>query len=536
MRPPIREKTPFFIWITAYLLMQSASLISILFLYTPGVADVYLTYSVGLVLIYWLGSKVLILTFINAFINSYFWGHATILSWSVFAFTESVFFFLSWLLYIRIGKNRFWISNLNDLVKFLIMGIVIPLTVLLIMIKYLLAFYGELDPAEIWGSILGSWLGDFMPTIILTLPILFFLSGPFHRRMNWHQYDIPHISPPVSWKPYIEFFVLIGAIVILSLNADFTKYWYIYGLISLVSAVRFGFGATLLVNLFILLLIYLVPALVFNQRTNLYFDQNQLLEIYLGINLLALFSIICGRVISDFGLAQKSLLVQMDRVEKINAELDRFVYSVSHDLVAPLKSIMGLTNLMKKDPEKEHIGEYIERIEESAHKLNDFIAEILDYSRTTRAEIEKTTIDLVQLINENLSNHRYLPGFQNFNFDMEHLNAKVITADKTRLKIILNNLISNAIKFSQVTDRPMIKFSSWFQNGEIIIVVEDNGPGIPEDVQEKIFEMFYRARPDSPGSGLGLFIAREAAQKLNGELTVISNEGSGSKFLLRLPG
>lgn len=142
----------------------------------------------------------------------------------------------------------------------------------------------------------------------------------------------------------------------------------------------------------------------------------------------------------------------------------------------------------------------------------------------------------MQLINENLSNHRYLPGFQNFNFDMEHLNAKVITADKTRLKIILNNLISNAIKFSQVTDRPMIKFSSWFQNGEIIIVVEDNGPGIPEDVQEKIFEMFYRARPDSPGSGLGLFIAREAAQKLNGELTVISNEGSGSKFLLRLPG
>ena len=92
---------------------------------------------------------------------------------------------------------------------------------------------------------------------------------------------------------------------------------------------------------------YFIPATIFKQSTNLYFNQSELIEIYLGINLLALFSVICGRVISDYRQVQYSIQHQIGNVEKINRELDSFVYSISHDLSAPLKSIKGLAHLMQ---------------------------------------------------------------------------------------------------------------------------------------------------------------------------------------------
>ena len=532
-----REKNtpPFYIWIIAFVLMQLSSEYSIFFLYTPGTADVYLTFAIGIVLIYWLGPRVLILAYISAFINCYFWGHENLYSWPVFSLADPVFLFLSWFLFIHLGKGKFWLPDLNQVVKFLILGISIPLTAYMIMLKHLLIFYDELDKTELWGSILASWIGDFMPTILLSLPMLYYLSGPVYRWLGWCQKFVMPTHFPASKFHYVEMAGVFIIITLMAYSIDFNRYWYLYGLISLVVAVRHGFGLTAITNLFILSAIYLVPASFYRQTSNLYFNQNELVEIYLGINLLSLFSIICGRVISDYRQVQNSIKIEMDKVEKINTELDRFVYSVSHDLIAPLKSIKGLTNLMKRDHEKGNAEEYISRIEDSAVKLEDFIGEILDYSRSNRTDIVSEKVDIRRMIEENISNHRYLDGFGQIKFDLSGIEVSEINTDILRLKIILNNLISNAIKFSKGTPDSKISFTSALRNGMFEISVEDNGFGISEEFQEKIFEMFFRAFHDKSGSGLGLFIAQEAAKKIQGSLRVVSEEGEWSRFILTIP-
>lgn len=531
----LHGKTSKWIWLSAFVLLQISSLLSIFFLYTKGTADVYLTFSIGIVLIYWLGPRMLFLMYLNALVNCYFWGHESILSWPVFAIPETLFFLISWLLFVKVSKGKFWVPDLNHLVKFLVMGIAIPLSVYMILLKYLLAYFGELDLTEIWSSIFASWLGDFMPTIIVSLPMLIYLSKPFFKLLRWTPPGEGFINPKIGKRPAAELIITFLFILLLTISIDFVKYWYVYALISLVIAVRHGFGPTALVNLFILLAVYFFPAIVFRQTANLYFSQSELVEIYMGTNLLALFSIVCGRVISDYRLAQQSIREQMEKVEKINTELDRFVYSVSHDLVAPLKSIKGLTNLLKKDQNELNSADYILRIEDSADKLDEFIHEILDYSRSSRLELTSKEIDLEKLINLNIDNHKFIQGFEHITFDLSQLEQKQIRTDEMRLKIIVNNLLSNAIKFCKDQENAEIKFSSSLHNGMLQLIIEDTGIGIPEEYQERIFEMFYRASHDQPGSGLGLFIAQEAARKLGGSISVSSREGVGSRFQVEIP-
>jgi len=529
------RQPPFWIWILALILLQSSSIYSIFFLYTPGTSDVYLTFSIGVILIYWLGPRVLILIYINAFVDCYYWGHELIYSWPFFAIPETIFFFLSWWFFIYLGKGKFWLPDLKNLLKFLIFGISLPLTIYIILLKHMLVYFGELDQSEIWGSILVSWMGDFMPTIIVSLPVLYYLSRPFYRWMKWKDDLIDHQLLPWPKYLYVESIVILGIIIFMAFGLDFVKYWYLFAIVSLIVSINHGFGATALVNLLILFVVYFIPATIFRQTSNLYFNPSELTEIYLGINLLALFSIISGRVISDYRLAEKSLRIEMSKVEKINAELDRFVYSVSHDLVAPLKSIKGLTNLLRNDKVRENSEEYISRIEDSANKLDDFIAEILDYSRSTRQELSLSKVDLEKLIEENIANHQYIAGFEKITFDMEGVEIKEIFTDKMRLKIIMNNLISNAIKFSNDGGGARVNIISRKVNNKIEVIVEDNGCGIPEEFQDKIFEMFFRGAHKNYGSGLGLFIASEASKQLNGDLKVKSKPGRGSRFILRIP-
>lgn len=498
-------------------------------------ADVYLTLSVGLILIYWLGPRVLILVYLNAFINSYYWDHEPLFSWLFFGIPETTFVFLSWYLFIKMAKGQYWLPNLINVVKFLILGISIPLTVQGFLMKIVLIKFGELDAGELWPSFLNSWMGDFMPTVVVTLPFLYYLSEPFNRWRRSNTELMGRIAVHKFKYFYIEMFAIFSTIVLLSLIIDFTKFWYIFGLISLIVSVRYGFGPTTLINLLILITTYFIPASIFRQATSLFFDHNELIEIYLGVNLLSLFSIICGRVISDNWQVQFNIQHQIRKVEKINKELDSFVYSVSHDLSAPLKSIKGLSYLMRLDNNPSRSFEYAIKIEESAKKLDQFIGEILDYSKNSRIEVSESKVDLELLIKDIISNHSFMDGFDKLKFDLSDLEVKILTADEMRMKVILNNLISNAIKFSYGKPVALVKVTSKKINSKIEISVKDNGEGIPKNYLGKIFEMFYRASDKNSGSGLGLYIAKESADKINAKLTVASVEGEGSKFTLSIP-
>ncbi|NOS57293.1 MAG: HAMP domain-containing histidine kinase, partial [Cyclobacteriaceae bacterium] len=181
--------------------------------------------------------------------------------------------------------------------------------------------------------------------------------------------------------------------------------------------------------------------------------------------------------------------------------------------------------------------EYLIKIGTSVSKLDLFIKEIIDYSRNNRLAIHLERIDLKEMCAEIIEDLRYMENFQKIKFELSGPASKTIFTDRIRLKIIMNNLLSNAIKFQKKVgnDIPLIQLSCFEGINSIKIMVEDNGEGIKPEIEPKIFDMFFRGHPDSNGSGLGLYIAREAAEKLKGNIMVSSEYGKGTTFTVEIP-
>ncbi len=220
-----------------------------------------------------------------------------------------------------------------------------------------------------------------------------------------------------------------------------------------------------------------------------------------------------------------------------NSELDRFVYSTSHDLSAPLKSIRGLIMVAKMEETTSSQLSYLEMMDKSVKKLEAFIADVINYSRNTRAPIQRTTIHFRQFIQQLLDDHQYAPNYDKISFTIEDNLSSPLQSDEMRLKIIFNNLISNAIKFHFINNgnKPFVKITANEEQDRFVFTVEDNGTGIQPEFQTKIFDMFFRATDSVQGSGLGLYILRETIHKLDGRVEVKSALGVGTSFIISLP-
>ena len=231
----------------------------------------------------------------------------------------------------------------------------------------------------------------------------------------------------------------------------------------------------------------------------------------------------------------KEVEIKNSNLEKTNAELDRFFYSTSHDLRSPLLSIKGLVNITRNETADTKVIRYLDMMTERADRLDLFIRDIIDYSKNTRTELSREIVDVTRLVEEVRDNFQFLEGASNIRFLDNILVDKVIT-DRTRLTVVLNNLISNAIKYhNRNNDNQWIKVNIYPSRKDLNIVVSDNGLGIGEDKQSKIFEMFYRGTETSKGSGLGLYIVKETVEKMNGSIQVESKEGMGTSFIVTIP-
>lgn len=232
--------------------------------------------------------------------------------------------------------------------------------------------------------------------------------------------------------------------------------------------------------------------------------------------------------------SEREIRVQYEELQKANKELDLLVYSVTHDLRAPITSAIALVDICRNN--KQQIDYYLGLQEKSLLKLDSFITDILYYYRNSRLEVKAQAIDFYSLI-ENIYT------FQNPQKDaitiektLEVNNEIPFYGDELRLTIVFNNLISNAIRYADLSSgNPYVHTKIQIEKEKVIIQVIDNGIGIPEAHLPKIFNMFYRANKDSQGSGLGLYIVKEAMNKLNGTLQVSSQVGFGTTFTLVLP-
>ncbi len=240
--------------------------------------------------------------------------------------------------------------------------------------------------------------------------------------------------------------------------------------------------------------------------------------------------------ITDRKAIQQVLIDRNEELVKTNAELDRFVYSASHDLRAPIASLLGLIEVAKFEPNREKINELLEMQRKSLFRLDRFIKDIVDHSRNTRLGADIQPVYFKELIH---SAFEQLQFMDNVSLIEKRINIRQegnFYSSPTRLDIVFNNLISNAIKYADLKkEQPYIEIDIQCSILEAQIVVRDNGEGIVTEAVTKIFDMFYRASEKGSGSGLGLFIVKEAVQKLKGTIQAQSEQGKGTEFVVRIP-
>ena len=224
-----------------------------------------------------------------------------------------------------------------------------------------------------------------------------------------------------------------------------------------------------------------------------------------------------------------------DELKIRNAELDNFVYKVSHDLRAPLSSILGLVNLAKLPGNTDNPLEYIEIIGGKVEHLDHFIGDVLSHSKNLKMEVTINKVDFAHVIDRTFNDLSYLEGASEIS-RVIRIDGIDFYSDPWRISEIFRNLISNAIKYRQtegVQSEVSIKVHVDHLRAEISFA--DNGIGIDEANLNKIFEMFYRATEQSDGSGIGLYIVKNAVDKLGGQISVSSRPGHGTRFNIVLP-
>ncbi len=218
-----------------------------------------------------------------------------------------------------------------------------------------------------------------------------------------------------------------------------------------------------------------------------------------------------------------------------NAELDNFVYKVSHDLRAPLSSVLGLVNLSKLEGNTDCPLQYMDLIGEKIHALDNFIGDVLSHSKNLKMEVNVDEVDLGKIIEQTFTDLGYLKGVQETKRVVK-IEGSGFYSDQWRIAEIFRNLISNAIKYrkSGATDSEItIKINIDHLCADISFA--DNGIGISGTNLHKIFEMFFRATDQAEGSGIGLYIVKNAVEKLAGQITVVSRPDEGTRFHIVLP-
>lgn len=236
---------------------------------------------------------------------------------------------------------------------------------------------------------------------------------------------------------------------------------------------------------------------------------------------------------------RSDLKEKINQLQKSNDELNRFIYSISHELRAPIATALGALQLARFEnliDDDSVIGEYWQMIEHSCNRLDYNINATLQYYKNRRIDAEFEKIDFNELIGRLIKVHKNFSGFENeVTFDCNVKQPVDFFGDAFRIEVILGNLISNAVKYQKPgPGTKKVSINAEGDRSEMAIKIEDNGIGISPQNIEKIYAQFFRGNLDK-GTGLGLFIAKEALDKLNGAISVQSDLNNGTIFTVTIP-
>ncbi|HEY1063221.1 MAG TPA: hybrid sensor histidine kinase/response regulator [Daejeonella sp.] len=234
---------------------------------------------------------------------------------------------------------------------------------------------------------------------------------------------------------------------------------------------------------------------------------------------------------NKFYVSNSLLAVKNEELQRAYNELDKFSYSVTHDMRGPLLSVLGAIEAAQHMDDITEIRKMLMMMKDSVRNLDDFIQSIHDYYNLNRGELEIKEIDFNELVEEQIKifNFTYLMSDVTFNTNI--IQKETFRGDVLSVKLILNNLLSNAFKYQRKDNKnKTVDLNILVENGYAEIDVIDNGVGIAENYLGDIFNMFFRASTQDVGSGFGLYNVKAAVTKLNGKITVDSEINKGTHF------
>lgn len=243
---------------------------------------------------------------------------------------------------------------------------------------------------------------------------------------------------------------------------------------------------------------------------------------------------ITRRLLKTIRQAGSDLLEKNLVLQRTNIELDKFIYSASHDLRSPISSLKGLIEIIEEEASFDQLP-YFSMMRECIEKQDRFIKEIINYSANMVVEIKVTAIDLSALVDEVIGHKsaRYNEAHVTFEKDIQ---LPEIYSDPDRLTIILNSTIANAIQYRDpLKEHPLIQIRATAAGPAVEITITDNGIGIRPENIDKIFDMFFVTDHRNRGSGVGLYNVKETVEKMGGSISVCSAPGEGTSFTICLP-
>lgn len=240
----------------------------------------------------------------------------------------------------------------------------------------------------------------------------------------------------------------------------------------------------------------------------------------------------------DITLEKNNILLlesQNKRIKMVNAAMDRFLYSVSHEFRTPICNGLGLINLLRNNHDEDERMDILNKLEYSIRNLDELLQNIGIFSEIATHESTPVNVDIQQVFNHCLDQMKSVTGRESVQVNLKLERYDPFIADKRRLSIILTNLISNGIKFRDPRKKSFVDVVISINQKSATIQVRDNGIGIKEDVLDKIFDVFYTTHEIQVGHGLGLYMVREIVNKLGGTIDVKSQLNIGTTISVTLP-
>lgn len=223
-------------------------------------------------------------------------------------------------------------------------------------------------------------------------------------------------------------------------------------------------------------------------------------------------------------------------LQKAYNELEKFAYSVTHDIRGPLLSLLGAVDVAQYIDDIDEIKEMMRLMEKSVKKLDTFILNIHDYYSVKQGQLQIKEVEFSEIVKDEVENNKITTKMKNIRFVTQVEQNETFRSDAMSLKIILSNLLSNAFKYQKKNNPDKwVELDIQVKKGTATIQIQDNGIGILEKHIGDIFNMFFRATAEEVGSGIGLYNVKDAVAKLGGEIKVSSVFNEGTTFLITIP-